>query len=324
MPNNMKTLFYLGEVPWHEEGVMLKTPLSTKEAIKKSGLGWNVHKEKLFLESGSQVNDYYGVVRSDNKKVLGVVKKEYKPLQNEEAFGFFEPLIKNDVISFEIAGSIGEGEIVWIQAKLNKNSRFSVIGDDVVEKYLLLSNSHNGLSSVSIKFTPIRVVCQNTLSVALKEPGVVRIKHLSKMRNHLENMRKVASNISRTYDGIEDTFINMAKYKMKEKELEEYFDRIYPVPKDPIVRSDNDEKRLRQNTKTKERLYEIMENGYGAKAFRSDNTLWAAYNAVTEHIDHPADYKMGANKFLKRIWFGEGEALKKKAYEAAIALLKTA
>lgn len=322
MPANVESMFYVGKMPWHKEGIPLKEPPNTIEAIKCAGLNWNVDKVKIYTEGRDLIKDYYGIRRMDNSKVLGVVKKGYVPLQNSEAFKFFDPLIKNNFIEYETAGALGEGEIIWILAKLKQNSSFKINKEDEVNKYLLLSNSHDGQSAVSIKFTPIRVVCQNTLCIALNEGETTKIRHLTSMQSKLGETQIAIENILKVYENIEENFKLMCNFNITKEKAKEYFNNIYPVIDEKFITTKNQLIKRNVNINIQNQLVNNFEYGYGVNNYGIDSTLWAAYNAVTQYIDHPVDYKLGNNKLLKRIWFGEGEIIKKKAYKEALDLLK--
>lgn len=323
MPANVENMFYVGDIPWHREGVPLQEPPDTKTAIIAAGLNWRVDKVNLYAEGSGLVQNYYGIMRSDNHEVLGVVGKDYEPLQNVDAFKFFDPLVNKKIIEYETAGSLGKGEIIWVLAKLKENGEFKIKKDDTVRKYLLLSNSHDGNSAISVKFTPIRVVCQNTLTAALSEGETTRIKHITSMYRKLD-VQLLVENIMLVYQSIEGKFKEMAQHKMSRKKLNQYFNSIYPVIdiKDVKTVSQMDKREI--NIGIQNQLIRNFEEGFGVKELGIGGTLWAAYNAVTQHVDHPVNYKLGNNKLLKRIWFGDGEAIKKKAYVNALQFLKSA
>src|ERR1035437_3760574 len=194
--NGQASMFYIDEVPWHGLGVKLNGPATAQEAITAAQLDWKVVKLPLFAGSKRlPVPDRFAVVRRTGDliqrtdPVLGVVSNEYTPLQNRQAFQFFDPIVGQNAAIFHTAGALGNGERVWILAKLPGHIR--VAGDDLTEKYLLLSNSHDGKSSVTIKFTPVRVVCQNTLTLALNEGNVYRVIHHADIQQTLKQTHEM-------------------------------------------------------------------------------------------------------------------------------------
>lgn len=324
MSANVESMFYVRDVPWHKEGVKLDEPPNTITAIERAGLNWEVSKEPLFIEGGRKVKDHFGIVRCDTSNVLGVVKKNYIPLQNRDAFNVFDPLIENKFLEYETAGVIGEGEIIWILAKVKKNGSFNVNKKDKVNKYLLLSNSHDGKSAVGIKFTPIRVVCQNTLNIALNSGETTRVNHIKNMHTRLDDVMVAVENICDIYSVIEDKFNLMAGYKMTEDMTKEYFNFLYPVIDEEHIKTENQYKNRIINVNIQKQLVNNFQNGFGVKEFGIDGTLWAAYNAVTHQVDHPHKYNLSDNKLLKRIWFGDGEVIKRNAYLKALDYINRA
>lgn len=324
MPANVESMFYVGDMPWHREGVPLKEPPSTIEAIKHAGLDWKVSKVNLFSGDQKRVDGYYGIKRNDTGDVLGIVKKGYTPLQNSEAFNFFDPFISNKFIEYETAGALGKGEIIWILAKIKVDPEIRVYGDDIVNKYLLLSNGHDGQSAVNIKFTPIRVVCQNTLNLALSQGETTSIRHITSIHQKLEDVNIAVENIIKIYSGAEKCFKSMVEYKIDDNRAKEYFNNLYPIIDEQKVRNEGQYKKREANIKIQHQLMVNFRESFGVKSLGIGGTLWAAYNAVTEYIDHPSVYKLGDNKLLKRIWFGEGENIKEKAYIEALQLIQAA
>ena len=324
MPANVESMFYVGDMPWHKEGIHLIETPDTITAIEQAGLDWKENKVSIYDEGKRVINGYYGIRREDTKNILGVVKKGYTPLQNKEAFNFFDPLISSNYVQYETAGSIGDGEIIWILAKLKQCSSFKINEVDEVDKYLLLSNSHDGQSAVTIKFTPIRVVCQNTLNIALNEGESTRIKHMTSMRAKLEDTQMALENIFKVYENIEDNFKSMYEFKITNEKVKAYFDSIYPIIDEKYITTESQYIKRNTNIAIQNQLVYNFEDGIGVNQYSIRGTLWAAYNAVTQYIDHPSGYKLGDNKLLKRIWYGEGEIIKKRAYKEALNIIKTA
>lgn len=182
--NGQSAMMYYGEVPWHGLCQKLDGPATAAEAIRAANLDWKVEKTPLHIHQGKlypKVPDRFVIVRQDQAAsdapptVQGIVGRDYTPLQNREAFDWFDPIADGAKAIYHTAGALGDGERVWILAKLP--DAIQVIGDDIADKFLLLSNSHDGSSSVQVKFTPIRVECQNTLTMALSQGRSLRIAH---------------------------------------------------------------------------------------------------------------------------------------------------
>jgi phage/plasmid-like protein (TIGR03299 family) len=322
--NDKASMFYIGEAPWHGLGTKLDQPATAAEAIKAAHLDWRVAKVSLYAREGrrySVVPKRFAVVREGRRmggkcQALGVVGSEYTPLQNEEAFAFFDPIagVKKAAI-YHTAGALGNGERTWILAKLPSEIR--VVGDDIAHKYLLLSNSHDGTSSVQVKFTPIRVVCENTLTMALSGGPTVRVTHIHNVHERLREAERLLGVIHTHFEKIEEKFQAMAATQLKDNRLAEYLNLVFPDPTDP----ENDRARMRV---AQDRLWaaHFFENGKGNQEQRVRGTLWAAYNGVTEYIDHRR-VKQNEDRRLNSIWFGEGYLVKARAYRVALDQMKT-
>jgi len=160
-------MFY-GEEPWHRLGEKLDAPATAEEAITAAGLDYEISLTDEATVDGMMVPKTKAVVRYDNQTVLGVVSDRYVPVQNKQAFSFLDSCVADNGLRYHTAGALGQGEKIFLLAKLPGHLRVKQT-EDVVDKYLLLSNSHNGSSALRVLFTPVRVVCQNTLSMALRQ-----------------------------------------------------------------------------------------------------------------------------------------------------------
>ena len=154
--------------------------------------------------------------------------KNYMPLQNLEAFSFFDPIVEKGKASYEVAGMVGQGERIWILAKMPDS--IQITSRDTVHKYLLLSNSHDGNSSVQIKFTPYRVWCENMLTMALSRGPTMRVGHFLDLHARLENAELMLQKINRHYEEIENQFRKMLKVRMDEARLTKYVTLVFPAP----------------------------------------------------------------------------------------------
>jgi phage/plasmid-like protein (TIGR03299 family) len=328
-------IMYVDEVPWHGLGQRHMTPPTAAEAIEAACLNWRVSKTPLFYHESIEVTGivpgYFAVVPTEgwiknDRPVFGVVTDQYKPLQNREAFSFFDPLVKSGKATYETAGALGEGERVWVMAKLNKTMRIGQSGNDEVQQYLLLSNSHDGKSAVQIKFTPIRVVCNNTLSMALRQGEAIKIEHTQDVNRQMELAQDIFARVSNQYERIEEDFQKMARVPVIQKQIEEYFGKIFPDPNPPQdkaveARYEAEKKRAVRDRECCKVLFENPRNKLPGTA----NTVWAVYNAVTDYVDHR--HAVGNNRALnpstrlQSIWFGKGSAIKIHAFDTALTLL---
>jgi len=322
------SMFYVGEAPWHGLGTALKRPATAAEAIQAARLDWEVVKKPLVAIDGRAqcpVPDRFAVIRADlwgraDCPVLGLVGGAYRPLQNREAFAFFDPIVGQGAAIYHTAGVLGRGERIWVLARLPSSIR--VAGDDQVEKYLLLSNSHDGTSSVQVKFTPVRVVCQNTLTLALARGPGVRVAHLGDLERRLGEAARLLGLVHRRYDDVAARFRAMAAVPMNGVRLREYLGRVFRDPADPA--SDRAWARVRADRAWATHFFD---QGAGNRAAGVRGTLWAAYNGVTEYVDHRGPSLLGgwrlgwADRRLRDAWFGGGYLVKARAYAVGVRQL---
>lgn len=306
--NGEASMFYCGKTPWHGLGTELKGPATSAEAIQAAKLDWEVVKLPLIAVDPIsrclvEVKKNFAVVPADkigkvDCPVFGLVGKDYTPVQNSEAFSFFDSIVGEGKAIYHTAGALGKGERIWILAKLPND--IIVTDEDHVGKYLLLSNSHDGNNCVSIKFTPIRVVCQNTLVAALKNGKTINVPHLKDVRARLEKSREVLGIIGEAYRDIESTFRKMVEYELKKGQIDEYLKSVLPDS-----RNRNDLERKAENQmimKHRRTSFNLFEAGKGNCEKGVRGTLWAAYNGVTEMVDH--NRKAYGERRLNSIWFG--------------------
>ena len=213
------SMMYVGQPPWHGLGQGLDSPATAEEAIQAAKLDWEVRKQPVYAWGDAfayPVEGKFAVVPvdrwgQDDCPVFGIVGPDYRPLQNREAFQFFDPIVGEGAAIYQTAGALGDGERVWILAKLPEDIK--VADGDITKKYLLLSNSHDGTSSVQIKFTPVRVVCWNTLTMALSKGPTIRVGHTPALKQRLARARDALHLINAHYQRIEESFHAMAKVK---------------------------------------------------------------------------------------------------------------
>ncbi len=296
-----------GPSPWHNLGTELANPVTAREAIEAAGLDYTVVKKPLTevieLNHSANVSDRWATVRTDTGDVLGIVGDSYEPVQNRDAFTFFNYLVENDKAIYETAGILGRGERIWILAKLP--GFIKVHGKDIVNKYLLLSNSHDGSSLVQVKLTPIRVVCNNTLTAALQGAGEVNIPHTSSATANMEQALSLLGLSNSLYEQLDATLNRMALTKITDRQLLDYVKALVP---------DNDEEEDNaQPLQIRKGFLDLYESGQGADLSRG--TLWGAFNCVTEYTDHKMEGDPTTR--LASIWFGRGEHLKLKAFRLA-------
>lgn len=312
-------MFYFGEVPWHGLGTKLDKPATSKEAIKAAKLDWSVSKKQLYLPEGIPVRDTFATIRIDNPdNVLGVVGKSYTPLQNNEAFEFFDSIVGADKAIYHTAGTLLEGKIVWILAKLPGEIRLT--SEDISHKYLLLSNSHDGSSAVQVKFTPVRVVCNNTLTLAFSDGKFHSVWHQKNVKKQLKDLPKLMGLVDSRYKEIEDSFKELLKVQMTDITLDKYLKNVFPDPRYKNNEQVYDYEHAKAKSNRQWAKY-FFENGAGNDLATVKGSLWAALNGVTEFVDHRVT-KQSQDRKVNSVWMGDGAKVKEKSFSVAMNMLE--
>ena len=314
MPANVQTMAFYGDVPWHGLGTPVPKGVTAEEMIRAAGMDWRV--ELRPARGAKQINskgEYsrYEVVRvarpgTEEAEVLfGVVSRRYQPLQNVEAFEFFDPIVVEKKACFETAGALGDGERIWVMAKMPE--ALEIVPGDECRRYLLLSNTHTGAGSVIVKFTSVRVVCQNTLMIAMEDgQKAYRVRHSKRMQFRLDELAEFLAITQKVFLNAEECFRRLAKIRMIEDRLERYFEAVFPRSE---AQKKNGDKPQRWGF-----LREMFEGRPDLQMPGVRGTLWGAYNAVTRFEDYkqPQQEEMQDQR-LERTWFGGGADIKLKA-----------
>ncbi len=319
--NGEAQMFYVGKTPWHNLGKQLDNPPTVREAIYAAGLDWDVSMEKSFRRQ-EHLNgfDYYEVpetkfvVRATDNKVLGTVGNTYKPLQNTEAFEWFQPFLDTKMITLESAGSLMGGKRIWVLAKV-KRDPLIVKADDTIECYILLANSHDGSLAITAGYTPIRVVCNNTLhaSVEGKSSKLAKVRHTTGVKQTLDVIRSTMDLVNRTFEMNLETYQYLANRTINGIQFEKYIKTVFE-------QTSKDDKELSTKFKNQfDRLMMLWTNGKGNDHPSVKYTAWTAYNAVTEYLSHEAGYD--ENRRYNSLWFGKNASRNKVALEKAVKLV---
>lgn len=307
-------MMYAGAPPWHKLGVALAGPATADEAIVAAGLGYDV--ESLPVHAAGPEGPI-GIptlrlnVRSDTRAPLGVVSDKYRVVQNREAFGSMDGLVAGGEVRYHTAGALGKGERIWMLAQLPEPLRVGRT-DDLIEKYLLLYNSHDASSALRVIWTPTRVVCWNTCSAALRagEGTGLTIAHTGSIEGKVAEARRVLGLATGYYAAFGEGADLLAGRQPGKVQLDAYFAALYPDPAGGA-----DPARARSTRMT---LHGLFEQGMGQDMPGIKRTWWAAYNAVTELVDHHLGND--ARRRMEGSWIGDGSRLKRRAWDLAIEL----
>lgn len=323
MSNGRANVMVTGEAAWHGLGVRVDEAPSSAAAIGLAGLDWRVESWPLRaydaeLDKSIQVPGKVALIRDDTKAVLGVHGTAYRALQNVDAFRFLDSLVDTGEVRYETAGSLKGGRVVWMLARMPGEV---VVGDgDAQRPYMLLSNSHDGTSTIRVLPTSIRVVCNNTLQYAYRR-GVgegVKIPHLGDLDAKIERTRAALGLIRAGFDSYGEQVRAMAGRSMVRAEGRAFFADLMPLTADATNRQTKSVERKR------ERLMELWTDEPANTMDGVRGTAWGALNAVTQYVDHEAratgEGDGELENRLRSAWFGSGQKLKDRALRQAMAL----
>ena len=307
MAHEVEQMMYVGATPWHNLGNrFIEAPKTLEEAMVAAGLDWTVSTKKIYLDDGRSVPAMATVRDSDNS-ILGVVGTNYKPLQNKNAFDFFNPFVESGMAQIETAGSLMQGKRVWVQAKITSDVDV-VKGNDIIERYILLSNSHDGTMAVRAGFTPQRVVCKNTLTMAHHngESQLIRIKHSQRVEENLEAVGKIMNLANNAFEATLEQYRFLANKDINSKDLEKYVKMVFKLDED----KEGSGKRLLNN------IIPLFEVGRGNDMAEVKGTLWTAYNSISEYLQYEKGKDEQAR--LNNLWFGQSKTTLEHALKVAM------
>lgn len=316
MAHLVETMAYAGAKPWHGLGKEVPSDLAPAQMLKAAGLDWDVTKIPAFANiGGKQVPvGRDALVRSSDNKVLDIVGSDWMPVQNTEAFEFFHEYCEAGDMEMHTAGSLRGGQIVWVLAKVKES--FELFKGDAVDSYLLLTNPHKFGQCIDVRFTPIRVVCNNTLTLSLNSQADRMVK-----KNH-----RTEFNASEVKEALGIATDKLAKYKemaaflgskrYTEAKLKEYFNKVFPV----LAYNKEKGPQRKDLSKSATRALDVIHTQPGNQF--AEGSWWQAFNAVTFLTDH--EIGKSADTRLTSAWFGPNKTLKLKALETAVEFAEAA
>ena len=319
----LNTMAYTGQSPWHKLGVQFDREFTSAEAITAAKLDFPVRKERLYRlrpdwgQGMIEPTEGFATINGHTQQVLGVVGEGYEVLQNQEAFDFFDILLKESGGGLQAAGGIGRGEKIWMLAKLP--GTFYPIAGDGVEQYLLGVTSHDGSIRTEVRFTSIRVVCQNTFQMAMRgSRSVISIRHTQNMRQKLEMAAMVLLRYRDYFDLTIRQFGELANVQIDDAWLNEYLKRMIG---DPSQVSDGRARTLMQNRTA---LIEgRLAFGKGVDLPGVTGTAWWALNAMVEYADFDMKARGQSQDESRRtnsILFGTAAMFKQRAFDVALEM----
>lgn len=307
MAHEFETGFFVAEPAWHKLGMLLETaPATAQEAITCAGLDWEVSRRSLFAAPPTDgpmipVEGNAAIVRESDNRILGIVGAQYDPIQNTKAFEFFDAFIETGKVKYEAAGSLRNGQVIWILAKIEGS--LNIRPGDEVNKYLLLYNSHDGSVCLNVTLTPVRVVCMNTLQAARSQQNkdfTLKLKHTKSVNSRLDAAIEALRAYNEVYDSLAEDYRFLAAKRVSPAFLAAFLDSLYPEPK---------ERQGGRNRQIRELVTGLFQ---GRMIGGSEGSYWDLYNSVTEFSEHWSGAKNADTK-LESVWRG---TLAKKSTEA--------
>jgi phage/plasmid-like protein (TIGR03299 family) len=311
MIDNKAQMAYAGDVPWHGLGTRVPADLTPDQMLDAAGLNWEVTKVPAFAKvAGKNINvGWSALVRSSDEKIIDVVSEDWNPVQNSEAFEFFNDFIAEGDMEMHTAGSLCDGKIVWALAKVKDS--FELFGGDKVDSYLHFTNFHKYGCSTDVRFTPIRVVCNNTLTLSLntKVERMVKISHRREFNgDQTKLMLGVAAEKLAKYKEMAQ-FLGSKRYS--DENVVEYFKRVFPA---------SENAKRSEITKNARTALGILETQPGAEF--AAGSWWQAFNATTYMTDHLIGRSTDTR--MTSAWYGSNKNLKVRALETAIEMAEAA
>uniref|UniRef100_UPI004056C130 DUF932 domain-containing protein n=1 Tax=Acetatifactor sp. TaxID=1872090 RepID=UPI004056C130 len=309
MAANVETMFYTREKPWHGLGVRVEEAPTSKQALIMAGLNWQVVQKPIMTEEGQVIDGYKANVRDTDQRVLGVVSNRYKVVQNEDAFAFTDALL-GESVTYETAGSLADGKRTWILAVLPH--KYIIAGDEITP-YLVFMNSHDGSGAIKAIMSPVRVVCQNTLNLALSTAKRCwSTNHTGDISGKMEDARNTLQLANHYMVELGRGIEQLQRKKLTDKQVMEYIEQFFPVSEDMSIQQRKNMLTLQEDMKLRyfdaPDLRHVGKNGY------------RFINAVSDFATHSrplretANYK--ENLFARTI---DGNTMIDKAYEMVLA-----
>jgi len=303
MAHMVETMFSANRiVPWHGLGEIIEEAPDSKEAIKVAGLDWEVRKRPVYVD-GKVVDDTYANVRSDNGTVLGIVTGRYQIVQNHEAFTFTDSLVADGEMRYETAGSLRDGRQIWLLGKMKKE--WSILGDKV-DPYILFTNTHDGTGAVRVLMTPIRVVCNNTLNLAMRNASRAwGARHIGDISAKLHEAQRTLGLATHYMERLDEEAHKLVDIKLSNNTIKEIVYELYPI------NEGDGERRVANIQRKREGLLHALKAD-DLKKF--EGTGWQVIGAVSDFVSH---YEIGRQptrerKFEKIV---NGDDVFDKAYE---------
>ena len=328
--------FVSAKVPaWHTLGTVLPDKFTSEEALKYANLDYEVAVAPVYAKFSSDPKDpkrgvlldnYGCTFRTDTREPFAVVGKKYQVVQNRDAFKFFDSIVGEGKAIYETAGALGNGEIIFLTAKL---PNYIVLpGDDITEKYLVLSMSHDATKPITAMFTPTRVVCANTLAIAFGNGSHrIVIRHTASAHQRLTQAAKLMGIVNKLSDEMTLLLTELTKVKINDDKLDDYLEQVFLSSEELKLLAEGQDYKTAgvstQKLKTMDYVHDFYHSGIGQDTKSTRGTLFGAYSAVTGYLHNVKEYKNNDSRVKNLILEGDDYKLNNHALNIATKLVKT-
>ena len=309
MAANVESMFYTREKPWHGLGTRVEEAPSSSEALRLAGLDWRVEQEPIYTGTGDVISGYKANVRDSDRKTLGVVTDRYKIVQNHEAFAFTDALL-GEGVRYETAGSLQEGRRVWLLARL---PREYIISGERITPYLVFSNTHDGSGAVKAALTPVRVVCNNTLNLALDTAKRSwSMIHTGNIKDKIREAENTLFMAEKYMDSLGKEFERLRRQKITDRQVAEYIEQLLPIEENATAVQSRNITKLREDMRSRYHDAPDLKN-VGGNAYRFINAV-SDFATHSDPLRRTANYN--ENLFIRTM---DGNPMIDKAYQLVCA-----
>lgn len=309
--NGEAQMAYAGDLPWHGLGTKVSNDLTPQQMMQKAGVDWRVQEVESFIrfKGDNVLTGQKSLVRETDGKILTNVGKDWHPVQNEQAFEFFNEYVLAGDMEMHTAGSLKGGNYVWALAKVKES--FDLFGGDQVDSYMLFSNPHVYGKSIDIRFTPIRVVCNNTLTFAINSQAQRAVKVGHRTAFNADNVKTTMGLASEKFTKYKEMAQFLGQKRFSVDALMQYYNEVFPLTSGQSKQEDVNKDTISRMAK---QAFDVLETQPGAEF--AEGSWWQAFNSVTYVTDHMQG--RNADNRLHSQWFGQNQLRKIKAAESAV------
>lgn len=329
MPDDIGEMFYSGQTPWHGKGLALARPATLEQALKAGALDWQVGEVDLLTadDPPSPVPTRKAIVRLDRppghpRRVLGVAHRGFQPVQNRDGALLFDAIFGRGGAVYETGGYLRDGQVVWLLAQIGEGRE--IAANDAVVPYALFANSHDGSMAFNIRLTTVRVVCQNTLAMAMDEQQFgrqFRRPHQGGLRQHADAAQQFFASTLRQFDHVTNQFVMLSRKRCSNDNFDQIMTALLPEPRKPRNIEANPglrkawEANIERIEKAKTTIRDLRDSGKGMHLDGSRGTFWGLLNAILEFVDH---HQPIAGSRVAYALLGDGMDLKSRAFREII------